>query len=291
MTTRGMPWAVLRGAGALLLVVWFVLPLAPILLWAFADRWPAGGSALLPQWGLTGWPQAADAGIVTALARSAGLGVVVAALATPLGALAGRALGWRIGRRLGIPAALILAPVALPPFALAMGLDVVLLRLGVPQPVAVVALLTVFALPYTTYVLRSAYAGLDSQVEDQARMLGAGRWRAIRSVTLPALAPSLAAAAALAFLVGWSDYVVTLVIGGGRLVTAPVLVASSAAGTGSDPLVAVLSLAVVFPLLAAVGITALLAARSSSSLPPGASATLPPPSANPASRSARMSIS
>lgn len=291
MTTRGTRWRLLRGAGLLLLLGWFVLPLAPIVLWAFADRWPTGGSTLLPQWGLTGWPQAVDAGIVAALARSAGLGLVVSALATPLGALAGRALGWRIGRRLGIPAALILAPVALPPFALAMGLDVLLLRLGIPQPVAVVALLTVFALPYTTYVLRSAYAGLDNQVEDQARMLGAGRWRAIRSVTLPALAPSLVAAAALAFLVGWSDYVVTVIIGGGRLVTAPVLVASSAAGTGSDPLVAVLSLAVVLPLLATVGITALIAAHSSSSRPALAGAASPALGATPASQHATMSVS
>ncbi|MGI8946944.1 MAG: ABC transporter permease [Ornithinimicrobium sp.] len=259
-----MPWTLLRGAGVTLLVAWFVLPFVPILLWAFADRWPSvgSGSGVLPDWGLTGWPQALDAGILAALARSAALGLVVAVIATPLGALAGRALGWRIGRRLGIPAALILAPVALPPFALAMGLDVVLLRLGIPQTMAVVVLLTVFALPYTTYVLRSAYAGLDAQVEDQARMLGASRWQAIRSVTLPALAPALSAAAALAFLVGWSDYVVTVVIGGGRLVTAPVLVASSAAGTGSDPLVAVLSLAVVLPLLATVGLSAVLARRS-----------------------------
>lgn len=256
-----MSWRLLRAGAVALLTVWFVLPLAPMLLWAFADRWPSAGtgSGMLPDWGLTGWPQAVGSGILPALARSAALGLVVAAIATPLGALAGRALGWRIGQRHGIPAALLLAPVALPPFALAMGLDVVLLRLGIPQTAAVVLLLTVFALPYTTYVLRSAYAGLDAQVEDQARMLGASRWRAIWSVTLPALAPALRAAAALAFLVGWSDYVVTVVIGGGRLVTAPVLVASSAAGTGSDPLVAVLSLAVVLPLLATVGLGALLA--------------------------------
>lgn len=268
MTTPGMSWRPTRSRpapwmvlGALLLGLWFVLPMMPVLLWAFADRWPS--SAMLPQtWGLTGWREALDAGMLPALGRSALLGAVVALLATPMGALAGRALGWRIGRRHGIPAAVILAPLALPPFALAMGLDVLLLRLGIPQLVAVVALLTVFALPYTTYVLRAAYAASDPQVEDQARMLGAGRCQAIRSVTLPALRPALLTAAALAFLVGWSDYVVTVVIGGGRLVTAPVLVASSASGTGNESLVAALSVAVVAPLVAAVTLTPLVLRRA-----------------------------
>ena len=259
-TSRGMPSApgpAKRGRsggyglGVGLLALWFALPLLPPAMWAVVDRWP-GTQPWPGQWGLQGWREAWDAGVLPALGRSAVLGLVVALLATPIGALAGRALGWQRGRHLGIPAALLLAPVALPPFALAMGLDVVLLRLGIPQLVAVVALLTTFALPYTTYVLRVGYAATDPLLEDQARMLGAGRWRAIASVTLPALRSSLVAAAALAFLVGWSDYVVTVVIGGGRLITAPVLVASSAAGTGNEPLVAALSVSVVLPLLAAL---------------------------------------
>lgn len=246
----------LRWGGAVLLLVWFTLPLMPIVLWSLADQWPSQN--LLPTWGLTGWREALGDGMISALLRSMGLGLIVAALAVPIGALAGRALGWQIGGSHSWAGGLLLAPIALPPFALAMGLDVLLLRLQIPQTLAVIVLLTVFAVPYTTYVLRSAYAGLDPQREDQARMLGAGARRAAWLVTIPALAPALWAAGALAFLVGWSDYVITLIVGGGRIVTAPLLVAASASGTGNEPLTAALAMSVALPLVAALIIGRLL---------------------------------
>lgn len=235
---------------AAILLLWFLLPLVPVLAWAFADRW-SFPSVLPQQWGLRGWSEAGAAGVGAALARSAVLGLVVAALAVTLGAAAGRALAWRPSRWNGPLALSLLAPVALPPFALAMGLDVLLLRLHVPSLVALVGLLTVFALPYTTYTLRAAYTALDRGLEEQARLLGAGPRTAFLRVTVPALAPAIAAAAFLAFLVGWSDYVVTVVISGGQFTTLPLLIGSAASGTGNESVLAVLSLiSLAFPLAA-----------------------------------------
>ena len=117
--------------------------------------------------------------------------------------------------------------------------------------------LTVAALPYTTVLMRAAHAAHDLGFEEEARTLGATARQAVLRVQLPLLAPALAGAAFLAFLVGWSDYVVTLLVGGGQLVTLPLLVASAAAATGNEAQVAVLSLSSVLPplvLLVAVGI-------------------------------------
>jgi putative spermidine/putrescine transport system permease protein len=232
------------GRGAL--AVWLVLPLVPLLLWAFADRWSA--PALLPQvWGGRGLREARAQGAGAAFGRSTLLGLAVAVLATPLGAMAGRALTSR-----GVPApgavlAVLLSPLVLPPFAVALGLDVLLLRLRVPAEAGVVLLLTVAAVPYTTIVMRAAHAAHDRHYEEEARVLGATAWQTVRAVQLPMLAPALAGAAFLAFLAGWSDYVVTLLVGGGRLVTLPVLIASAAAATGNDAQVAVLALTSVLP--------------------------------------------
>ena len=119
------------GAGRALatapLAVWFALPLVPVVLWAFADRW-SWPAALPQQWGLSGWRQASDAGLPVALVQSAVLGVLVACLATPLGALAGRALGWRLSRHSGLASLVLLTPVVIPPFAVATGLDTLVLR-------------------------------------------------------------------------------------------------------------------------------------------------------------------
>lgn len=248
---------VLGRLGRAALVAWFVLPLLPLLLWAVADRWSF--PAVLPQeWGFTGVREALDAGAVPALARSSLLGLGVAALAVPAGALAARALVQgrvRLPRLVGL---LLLGPLALPPFAVALGLDVVLLRARVPGTLGVLLLLTVAAIPYTAYTMRVAWGAYDAAVEDEARTLGAGRRAVLLRVRLPALAPALSGAAFLAFLVGWSDYVVTLLVGGGRLVTVPLLVGSSAAATGNDALVAALSLAAVLPPLVLLVLVAAL---------------------------------
>lgn len=229
-----------------LAVGWLAIPLVPLLLWAFATRWRAP-SMLPQQWGVMGWSSALESGVTVAAARSLVLGLLVAAVATPLGAMAGRALGWREVRRPQATAAILLAPVVLPPFAVSMGLDVVILRVGVPDLMAVLLVLSVFALPYTTYTMRAAYRGIDEGLEEQARMLGASPRQARRRATLPAVRAGLLVSAGLAFLVGWSDYVVTLLVGGGQLVTVPILLGSTAAGTGREATVAVLSLVTVAP--------------------------------------------
>lgn len=229
-----------------LMVLWFVVPLVPTLMWAMADQWNYPG--LLPQrFGIRGWSDVANAETLQALGRSAALGVGVAVVATLAGAAAGRVLGWRLVRRRGLLGVVLLAPVALPPFAVAMGLTPVLLRARVPETLGVAVVLSVFALPYTCYVFAAAYAGIDPAVEDQARLLGATPRQALVRVTLPTLRPAIAAAAFLAFLVGWSDYIVTLVIGGGQLVTLPLLIAAAASGSGNEPVLAALSIVSVLP--------------------------------------------
>ncbi len=249
----GLSPGLLPGLATAMLLLWLLAPLVPVLIWAGASQWSA--PALLPQeWGLRGWRAALDNGAVAALARSTALGLVVAAIAVPLGAMAGRALGWRLVRRPGLVAGVLIAPVVLPPFAVSMGLDVALLRLGVPDVIAVVLLLVVFALPYTSYTMRASYQAIDPELEDQARVLGATAPVARRRATLPAARAGVAAAAGLAFLVGWSDYVVTLLVGGGRLVTLPILLGSSASGAGNEPTVAALSVVSTLPPILALGL-------------------------------------
>ncbi|MBT0566619.1 ABC transporter permease [Williamsia sp. CHRR-6] len=246
------------GAGRVLralLVVWFAAPLLPLLLWSVADRWPF--PARLPQeWGWAGAQTAADSGAGSAFVTSTAVALTVAAIATPVGAAA----GWALARgRVPAPRltyAVLMAPLVFPAFAISLGLDVVVLRSRIPAQLAVVVILAVLAIPYTTTVMRLGFAAHGADHEDQARLLGARRWTVFSRVTLPMMARPLATATFLAFLTGWSDYVVTLLVGGGQLRTIPILVASYAAGVGNDSVVAVLSVTAIIPplaLLVAVG--------------------------------------
>ena len=55
---------------------------------------------------------------------------------------------------------------------------------------------------------------LDPHLEEAARMLGASRWRAFSTVTLPLLRPALAAASSLVFLFTFTSFGVVLLLGG-----------------------------------------------------------------------------
>lgn len=262
LTTPRGAGRVIRLALTALLVVWFALPFLPLVLWAFADGW-SFPSPLPTAWGLQGVEDALGFGVLPGLARSVFLGLAVAAIATPLGALAARALTFGAVPFPRAVSALLLAPIALPPFAAVLGVNVLLLRAHVPPVLGVVLVLVVLALPYTTFVMRTAYGAYDLSYEEEARLLGASRAQVLRRVHLPMIAPALARAAFLAFLVAWSDYIVTVIVGGGEVVTLPLIVAGAASGLGNDAAVAVMSLgAVIPPVLLLVSVLTLRGSRS-----------------------------
>lgn len=229
-----------------LLVLWLVLPLVPVALWAVAGRWRAP-DVLPGSFGLQGITGLLRPELGAALGTSLLLGLCVAAVATPLGLLGALAIQ-RLPRARGrIVEAVLLAPLAIPPFALVMGINVVLLRLYTPAFAGVVLVLVVTAMPYTTFMFRSALAAYDARFEDVARSLGASGRQSVLHVRLPLLTAATARAAFLAFLVGWGDYVTTLLVGGGQLRTLPMVLGSAASGTGNEQFTAALSLAVLVP--------------------------------------------
>ncbi len=65
----------------------------------------------------------------------------------------------------------------------------------------------------------SYWEQIDPTTEEAARVLGAGRWRTFREVTLPLLRPVLGSTAALVFLFTFTSFGVVLVLGGFRNAT------------------------------------------------------------------------
>ncbi|MDO8732657.1 MAG: ABC transporter permease subunit [Actinomycetota bacterium] len=246
MTPRTAIGRHVAGTLQLLLSTWYVLPMIPLVLWAMARTWPA--PLVLPsQWGPAGLTEALNDDATSAFAASLMLATLTAVLATPAGAMAAFALTF--GRLRGHRAlsVLLLAPAFVPPFVIVMGINVTLLRLHIPSMMGIVLVLIVTAIPYTTFVMRSALASYEIGFEDEARTLGASPRAVLVRIRIPMLAPAIATSAFLAFLVGWSDYVVTLLIGGGEIVSVPMRIAAGASGTGNDAMVAALSIAAAAP--------------------------------------------
>ncbi|MBN1180314.1 MAG: iron ABC transporter permease, partial [Anaerolineae bacterium] len=68
-------------------------------------------------------------------------------------------------------------------------------------------------------IVGTYWANLDPRLVEAARVLGAGRWRAFRTVTLPLLAPALGTAALLTFIFCFTSFGVVLILGGGHYAT------------------------------------------------------------------------
>ncbi len=242
---------------AALLAAGLVLPMVPLAVWAFARGWRF--PALLPNaWSLQGWQVALAPR--TGLWDALGLTLLIAVLATGvslvLGIPAGRVLaGARVpGRRLVM--ALVLVPLVVPGLAVAIGLHGVFLALGLTGTVAgVVIVHLVPVLPYVTLVMAAVFANHDAGLEAQARTLGASPGQVFRLVTLPAILPGVAVAAVMGFLVSWSQYALTLLVGGGKVITLPMLLFTQAAA-GRNDVTGALAVLYVIPGLVAVALAA-----------------------------------
>ncbi len=240
--------------GALTAVV--LLPLLPVLLWAVAGPWRYP-DLLPPTTSARGLRLIAEPGVVAALGTSLLIATAVAVLACAIGLPAGRALGLHVFRGRRLVQFLLLAPVIVPPLAVTLGLQVFFIRQGLADTVGGVVLVQLMpTVPYAATLLAASYANLDTDHERQARVLGAGPWRAQLAVTLPLLRPALLTTFLLTFLISWSEYILTLLIGGGRVTTLPLLL-FSAIESSDRTAAAALGLLVVLPPVLLV----LLAAR------------------------------
>ena len=224
---------VLSGA---VLIVWLVLPLVPLAIWSFAHGWRF--PHVLPQeWTLDAWRYAVSdtAGVLGSLAMTTWIAALVTGLAVLIGVPAGRALGMHQFRGKAVVELIVLAPVIVPGIAAGLGLHAVFIGLGLTNTVTGVVLVHLIpALPYMILVMSGIFAGFDPAHEQQARSLGASGWQAFRHVTLPAILPGIIVGGLFTFLVSWSQYILTLLIGGGRVVTLPLLLFNFAASGRND---------------------------------------------------------
>ncbi|MCK6040286.1 ABC transporter permease subunit, partial [Klebsiella quasipneumoniae] len=114
-------------------------------------------------------------------------------------------------------------------------------------------------------VVGAAWRGLDTRALDAARTLGAGRFRAWRTVIAPALLPAVGAAATLIFLFCSTSFGVIIILGGGTLRTLETEIYQQAIGYFRIPEAVALSLLQIVVVVVALLLTRLVTARSRSS--------------------------
>jgi molybdate transport system permease protein len=160
------------------------------------------------------------------------LSLVSATLATLLSLLMGVPLAWVLARSRirgrAVLRALVTVPLVLPPVVGGVALFLVLGRqgivgrwldqaLGVTIPfttTAVVIAETFVAMPFLVISVEGALRAADARFEDAAATLGADRWTTFRRVTLPLVAPGIAAGAVLCWARALGEFGATITFAG-----------------------------------------------------------------------------
>ncbi len=220
----------------LLLVTWLVLPLIPLGIWSVARGWFFPD--LLPRmWTLDAWRYALSdtSGVLDALWLTIGISLAATVLSILVGVPAGRALGMYKFKGKEVIELMILAPTIVPGIAVVLGVHTVFIYLGLTNTVHGVILVHLIpTLPYMTLVMAGIFSNYDPAFEAQARSLGASPLKTFWYVTLPAIMPGIIVGGLFAFLVSWSQYILTLLVGGGRVVTLPLLLFNFATSGRND---------------------------------------------------------
>jgi putative spermidine/putrescine transport system permease protein len=183
---------------------------------------------------------------MAALRTSAALGTLTAAIAVPVSFLACIAMN-RLGlKRGGALYGFLLTPSITPGILLAIGLFIVLARLGLIGTFAGLLIgHVVLAIPVAVIVLHPTIGRFDWVQVQAARSLSAGWFRTIIDIVVPQLSLSLMTAALMAFLTSFDEAVISIFVASGANTTLPKLMFISLRDQ-IDPTIAAISTLLTF---------------------------------------------
>ena len=162
-----------------------------------------------------------------------GITLQVAAIAvvgsTILGSLLGLGLARLRFRGSGATETLLLLPMVTPEIIMGISLLIFFAQLfGQNGSLGQIAIAHVtFCISYVAVTVRARAVGMDPRLEEAARDLGASAWGAFLHVTLPLIAPAVAAGAMIAFALSFDDLIVTSFNAGVGSTTLPIFIYSS----------------------------------------------------------------
>lgn len=211
----------LAGVGSLLLVLFLMAPPATIALLSFTVDGSWTTQILPPDYTLDNFIRIfTDPVTLRPILVSAQMSFVAMIGCILVGVLAAWVVTRWKGPGRGLLDVMVMLPWALP--GTVIGVNIVT-AFATPSPfnLGQVLIGSLWILPVAYFVrflplvFRSANASLaqiDPSVEEAARNLGAGPWRALRTVTVPLMSRGILAGALMAFIQGFGEYVASVVV-------------------------------------------------------------------------------
>lgn len=261
---KASPLRVIIYLGILLGVI---VPMIPQLVWAFSHRW-LYPDVVPSEWSMRAWEYIVNPNtkVLSSTLNSLLIALSVTAISILVGVPAGKALGMYKFRGKGIVELIILSPSIIPGLAVTMGMQVIFIRMGLTDTMFGVILVHLIpTIPYMTISMSGVFANYDPAYEEQARSLGANSITTFFIITVPTVMPGIVTGGMFAFLISWGQYILTVIIGGGRVITLPLLLFSFA-GSGDFPVTSAMSIIFLLPSIIILTITSKFLSGKSSAM-------------------------
>ena len=214
-----------RFAGLYLAVMFLImyLPIAVVVIFSFNEsKLPVFFTGFSLQWYEKLFR---DDAMLEALGNSLILGVLSCAVSAVIGTLGAVGLSRIHWKSKGVLEYISILPLMIPEIILGMVLMAFFYMLHLPFGMLTLLIgHTVFCVPYILMEVKARLAGMDPALEEAARDLGAGPFRAFWDITLPLIMPAVLSGSLLAFAMSMDDVVISVFINGPKLTTLPIRV-------------------------------------------------------------------
>lgn len=198
-----------------------IFPMLLLCIWCFVTRWPF--PQMFPEhFSLRGFEKLikGNRDLLRVLAGSVLLSAATAVLTVIISGMAARAFVFYEFAGMKVLKFLSILPIIVPGTVFGMGIHVLFIRMGLNNTfLGVVLVHTVCALPYGVKIMTDRTQMIGRALEETAQILGAGPWASFWEVSFPALLPGVMSAASMAYITSYSQYFLTLLIGGGKIKT------------------------------------------------------------------------
>ncbi len=255
---RVRTWAL--GTWSALALLYLFIPVFVVVLFSFNDN---KGRFNFTWQGFTlrHWKDPfADPDLAAALKNSLLIAGLDTLIATALGTFMALALVRYSFRGRSSVDMFVFLPLSTPEVVLGAALLALFLTAGINTGfVTILVAHVMFTISYVVVTVKARLEGMDRHIEEAAMDLGATEWTTFRKVTLPLIAPGVAAGALLAAAISIDDYVITS-FNAGQTTTFPLFI-YGATRQGVPPEVNVLGSMLLFAVLILMGLNVLLQRR------------------------------
>ena len=192
-----------------------VIFLFPLVWTAVASVSPLAGTGQVKGWGFGNYTTLAhyQAGIWQYLANSAFMSLLTVVLTLTVSTLGGYAFARFRFPGKNLLFMLTLAILMVPYATVLIPLYVLLNKVGLQNSLVGVSLvLTMFQLPFSTFMMRISFESVPRELDEAALVDGCSSFMALRRVLLPAVTPGLITVGLFAFLAAWNDFFAPLIL-------------------------------------------------------------------------------